>query len=232
MNGAPIFDDGNLVIFGIDKLLDLYFQVPAKTSGLGVSNLACIPMMRKNDEVWFSRASYFEEAGGVLRSKGCSVMASFLEMQFLGLKDHPQFTLFAPVDEAMENHVAHLANYSSILRQHLVPCKILWGDLVGFDNGTVLRTCERGFSINVTKSDDDKLMFNGVRVIFPQLYHNDWLVVHGLQQVLSVSEGTEQEAEPEAEHSSNAQVVGAPLQSGHYNVDGLPTSHYHFSVFH
>lgn len=159
-------------------------------------------------------------------------MASFLEMQFLGLKERPQFTLFAPVDEAMVNHIGNLSNYSSILRHHVVPCKILWGDLVSLDNRTVLRTYERGFTINVTKSSDDELLLNGVGVIFPELYNNHWLVVHGLQEVLSASKGREQEVE----HSGEAPVVTeskeSPSKFGPYNVEENPTSHYHFSVFH
>ncbi|KAF7808783.1 putative fasciclin-like arabinogalactan protein 20 [Senna tora] len=230
IEGPPVFDDGNLVIFGIEKLFDLYFQAPASRTLGGNSNpTRCISMTRSNDGVWFSGGSSFDEACETLRSKGCSVMASFLEMQFLGLRDRPQLTVFAPVDEAMAvNHTGRLRKYSSILRRHVVPCKILWSDLVGLDNGTVLRTYERGFGINVTKSGDDELQLNGVGVVFPELYFNDWLVVHGLQEVLvSVSKGREEEAK---NSSSKVQEVIEPKQ--HVEEEEYPASHYHFSVFH
>ncbi|CAB4272685.1 unnamed protein product [Prunus armeniaca] len=87
-----------------------------------------------------------------LRSKGCSVMASLLEMQFHGL---------------------------------------LWSDLVSFNDGPVLRTNLMGFTNNITRSQD-VLMLNGVSIILPEVYHNGWLSVHGISEVLEVPHKTEQ----------------------------------------
>ncbi|KAI4313818.1 hypothetical protein L6164_026768 [Bauhinia variegata] len=190
----PIFDEGSLSIFGIDKFLDPYFQIPGEICRPSWKP-GCMPL-RKSEKIWFSEAYSFQEASEVLRSKGCSVMASLLDMQFLGPKEGPQLTLFAPVDEGVVNHLDNFSAYSSILRHHLVPCKIMWSDLVTLDDGSILWTYESGFTINVTKSGD-MLHLNGVPVIFPEMYHSDWFVVHGLREMLSGSKGSVQAAEPE-----------------------------------
>lgn len=163
-------------------------------------------------------------------------MASVLDVQFLvGLKDRPQLTLFAPIDEALSvSHVANnnLSDCSTILRRHLVPCKIAWSDLVTMDEGTLVWTYERGFTLNVTKSSTDMLLLNGVPVVFPELYYSDWLVVHGLREVLSVdSKGlTDQPAEDD---DDSVQISESPFdQFSHNGAQNPATEPYHFSVFH
>ncbi|KAI4357689.1 hypothetical protein L6164_001623 [Bauhinia variegata] len=201
VNKPPIFYDGYLSIFRINEFFDPYFQIPRKIPKPSLGP-GCMPL-RKSEKIWFSESYSFQEASKVLRSKGCSIMASLLDMQFLGPKERPQLTLFAPVDEGMVNHLGNLSDYSSILRHHLVPCKILWSDLVTLDDGSEFWTYERGFTINVTKSGDI-LYLNGVAVIFPEMYYSDWLVVHGLPEMLPGSKGSVQAAK--AEHSSQTQM--------------------------
>ncbi|XP_061375045.1 putative fasciclin-like arabinogalactan protein 20 [Gastrolobium bilobum] len=241
VNPSPIFDDGYLVIFATENFFDPYFQLPAqiiprRPNTSLTAAAACFPD-KKNNRKWFfsDEAFSFKEASDVLRSRGCSVIASFLDTQFLGLLDRPQLTLFAPIDEEMKNHVGkmNLSDYSAILRHHLVPCKILWSDLVTLEDGTLIWTYERGFTINVTKSSKDMLLLNGVPVIFPELYYSDWLVVHGLREVLSVPKG-KKKAVKDSDQVSDAGEDAKESCSFGFNHNGAANNagHYHFSTFH
>lgn len=142
----------------------------------------------------------FEEATEVLRSKGYSFMGSFLELQLLGFNGRSridELTVFAPFDGVMMDYVGNVSEYSSLLLRHTVPCKISWSDLVGFDDGDLLKTFLNGFKINVTRSDGDSdvLMLNGVVINSPNLYYSDWLVVHGIHEVLVVPKTPKEVAE-------------------------------------
>lgn len=174
INGSPIYDYESLVILGIDKFLDPDFEVSRQSQGTG-SNLGC------SFEAGGSFYS-FREATEVLRSNGYSVIASFLDLQLLGFKDRPSLTIFAPVDEVMKGFVGNVDGYSSIFLRHVVPCKILWKDLVTVDDGVVFDTYLEGFQIRISRSGDI-LMLNEVPVSFPDMYENDWLVVHGVHGI-------------------------------------------------
>ncbi|MED6183888.1 hypothetical protein PIB30_042043 [Stylosanthes scabra] len=238
VNSEPLYSDVSLVIFATNQFFDPYFQLPAKilrrtgtTDPYTSSAAACFPA-RKNRRKWFSHEAFsFKEVSRVLRSSGCSLMASLLDMQFLALRYRPQLTLFAPLDKVVttSRHVAgnnnnNLSGYPSILRHHVVPCKILWSDLVTMAEGTLLRTYERGYTLNVTKSTEEELLVNGIPVIFPELYFSDWLVVHGVQEVLSPlnhrrgrgEEGSGRVSEVAAE-VPNATSFGD--ENGHYYSD-------------
>ncbi|XP_024462775.2 putative fasciclin-like arabinogalactan protein 20 [Populus trichocarpa] len=129
----------------------------------------------------------------VLNSKGYSVMASFLDLQLMvGFTDKTALTIFAPVDEVIKAFLWDLREYSSMFLKHAVPCKIMWGDLVNFDDGVVLETYLEGFGITVSTSGDNLMLNDQASVNFPDMYHNDWLVIHGLQSILK---------EPESEYS-------------------------------
>ncbi|KAA8521747.1 hypothetical protein F0562_012420 [Nyssa sinensis] len=77
-----------------------------------------------------------------------------------------------------------------------------WTDLIHLENGTMLGTYVEGFSINITQSGDT-LMLNEVAVLFPDMYYNDGLVVHGLRDILTVPERPGQEAGPSSEPARN-----------------------------
>ncbi|KAJ7954201.1 Fasciclin-like arabinogalactan protein [Quillaja saponaria] len=229
VNDSPIFDDGALVIFTIEKFFDPYFRISGK-SRYPSSNLGCV-LLKRNDAIQFSEAYSFDKVCGTLRSKGCSVMASLLDMQFLGLGERPVLTLFAPIDEAMYKYTGNLSDYSSIFRSHLVPCKIPWSDLVNFDDGTVIWTYAKGFTINVTRSDE-MLLLNDVPVVFPDLYYSDWLVVHGIREVLAAPKETEQPAQLSSQvPMATARVSESSMEYGNNFEEDDPIAHYHFSVF-
>ncbi|KAJ8770290.1 hypothetical protein K2173_012760 [Erythroxylum novogranatense] len=185
IHGSPLYDDGSLVIFGVDHFIDPAFEVEGPAPAPGVLrgiNGGC--SVNGDNGGQYS----FDEAIGALRSKGYSVLASFLELQLVGLMDRNlRITVLAPVDEALESSAGNFGKYSSIFRRHVVPCKILWRELVGFNDGAVLETYMEGFRIRVTRSGDI-LMLNEVPISCPNLYQNEWLVVHGLQGMLEETE--------------------------------------------
>ena len=110
-------------------------------------------------------------------------MGTFLDVQLLGIKNKTRLTMFAPVDQAVEEYARNASDYSSIFRHHVVPGLFPRQDLEGFNDGTSLPTFFRGFTINLTRSGD-VLVLNGVPLIFPDMYQSDWLVIHGLNQLL------------------------------------------------
>lgn len=195
---SPIYDDGSLVIFGIDEFFDPEFQVSGHIQRPG-GNLGCFV---KAGGEYYS----FSKATQVLRSRGYSVMASFLDLQLVGFMDRPVLTIFAPVDEMMKDHVGNLAGNSSIFLRHVVPCKILWSDLVNFDDGVVLESYLEGFEINITRSGDI-LMLNEVPVCFADMYQNDWLIVHGLSGMLERAESQQGVTGSSSEFGSNSEEI-------------------------
>ncbi|KAL4612506.1 hypothetical protein ACB092_08G204600 [Castanea dentata] len=173
VRGQPVYDDGSLIIFGIDKFFNPYFR--------------------------FSKR-FWRQTCGAMRTSGCSIMASFLDIQFLGSQEKaPMLTVFAPADEVIKGHYGSFSEYlSSFFRRHVVPCRLSWGDLVNLEDGTLLRTYSEGFTVNVTRSLG-MLLLNDVPVIYPDMYFSDWLVVHGVVDVFEPPMETVQEPGPPAE---------------------------------
>ncbi|XP_048440941.1 putative fasciclin-like arabinogalactan protein 20 [Pyrus x bretschneideri] len=175
VTASPIFDDGSLIIFGINRFLDPYFQISGPIRSYTPKNLRCLAPKENPDQRMELRDGKvpFNDASAALKSKGCSVMASFLELQFHGsfFKFQTMLTALSPFDQVLKNRVGNLSEYSSIFHRHVVPCRLLWTDLVSLNDGTVLRTNLVGFSINITLSND-VLMLNGVSVTLLEVYHN------------------------------------------------------------
>ncbi|KAF8390648.1 hypothetical protein HHK36_025175 [Tetracentron sinense] len=184
INGSVIYDDGSLVIYGIDDFFDPEFQSPPDLAPepSPSSTTGCTAPFLDNPSA-FGFDSFISVAD-LLRSRGYSQMASFLDLQLRGFTDQTKLTIFAPVDEVIEEHSGNFSEYSSIFRPHVLPCRLTWSDLVEFDDGTILHTFLEGFTINITRSGD-VLLLNGVPVIFPDMYYSDLLVVHGLRQMLT-----------------------------------------------
>lgn len=141
-----------------------------------------------------SSSDSFEQAIETLGSSGYSVTASFLGLQLNGIRDGAAMTVFAPADEMVENLLGNFSEYPPFFLRHVVPCKLLWNDLVNFKDGSELPTFLEGFSINVTRSGG-VLMLNGVPVFFPDIHYNDKLVVHGVGDVLVALQKTQEVAE-------------------------------------
>ncbi|XP_042510886.1 putative fasciclin-like arabinogalactan protein 20 [Macadamia integrifolia] len=183
INESTIFDDGSLVIFGIDKFFDPSFKLSSHLPPVGApsSDLDCTVRHLHDPAL---DPGTFAAASSIIRDKNCSVMASFLELQLPLSSDQKKLTIFAPVDQAMEDYNRLSGEYSTVFHRHVLPCKLTWSDLVMLDDGTILDTLLRGFTINVTRSGDT-VVLNGVSVVFPELYSRDWLVVHGIPQILT-----------------------------------------------
>lgn len=194
INVSPIYDDGFILIYGIERFFDPNFQFkwPIQRSS---PNPAC---GETNDNV-SSHSSSNQAAMKALKSGGYSVMASFLGMQLSSIADETPITVFAPKDNVVLNHLGNFSDYPFFFLRHVVPCKLSWNKLVGFKNGSQLPTYFDGFSINVTRSGR-VLMLNGVQVFYPNMFYNDELAVHGVNDVLATHEKKTQEV---AESFSN-----------------------------
>ncbi|XP_022967990.1 LOW QUALITY PROTEIN: putative fasciclin-like arabinogalactan protein 20, partial [Cucurbita maxima] len=96
-------------------------------------------------------------------------------------------TVFAPSDDTLASRIDDFTDYPSLYFRQILPRRILWNDLVDLDKGTKLSTYSKGYAISVAKSNG-MLMINGVAVIYPNMYMNEWLVVHGLLDVFSMAE--------------------------------------------
>ncbi|CAM8886052.1 unnamed protein product [Rhodiola kirilowii] len=212
VNGSPLFTDGFLVIYGIDDFFDSNFVFSISNPN---STVGCVVSSNQNSIPSGDDFS-FTEAIDVLRSRGYSVMASFLDLQLmLGFKNQTRLTVLAPVDEVMETLVGNVGDYASLFLRHVLPCKLTWMDLVDLKGGISLRTKLDGFTISLTRTTDtfsesaDNLMLNEAQIEFPDLYQNDWLVVHGLNDILMVPDNAEEDANEDLNDN------GATKQSWH-----------------
>ncbi|KAL5553375.1 hypothetical protein UlMin_040776 [Ulmus minor] len=191
---SPIYDDGSLVIFGIEGFFDPNFQVPS------IHNPpSCRSFSSNDDPIQFPGESWLKQASSTLSSNGYSVMASFLDSQLLGFNEQSAMTIFAPSDEAMANRPDPTQNPSIFLR-HVVPCKLLWNDLVNFSDGSVLQTYLDRFNITISRSGS-VLLVNGVPVFYANMYYSHSLVVHGLSEILGMQK---EAAESESKSSSGS----------------------------
>lgn len=209
---SPIFDEVDLVIYGTDEFFNSSFQVmissphsapepvpapvpvpdpafaPASASAPAPAPSPSLTTKVDNSSTelessgWFN-VDVYSQASDWLNSRGYTVMATFLDMQLVGIKNQTRLTIFAPVDEAMETYVKNITDYVSIFRQHIVPRLLQWQDLIRLEDGAMLPTCAEGFMINVTRSGD-VIVVNAVPVVFPAMYSSNWLVVHGLNNLL------------------------------------------------
>ncbi|XP_057962232.1 putative fasciclin-like arabinogalactan protein 20 [Malania oleifera] len=189
---SPIYNDHFLIIYGIHSFFDLKFELKEFNPSVSpIPNLDCIATEVPNVSGSFS----FDEPLEFLRLTGYSVMASFLDLQLMKeFKDQTKLTIFAPIDGVMINHVGNFSEYSSLFLRHVLPCKLKWTDLGNSDDGTKLPTFLEAYTIDVTKSGD-AVMLNGIPIVFPDMYFGDWLVVHGLHEILPAPETPEHEAE-------------------------------------
>ncbi|MFS7959502.1 putative FAS1 domain-containing protein [Helianthus anomalus] len=176
--GSPIFDDGSLIVFGIESFFDPNFTVPdppVPTARLD----HCTASFADNSN--FS----FHDSANVLISRGYSVMASFLNLQLLGFITQPTLTVFAPSDEVMVDYSGRFPDYQSLFHRHVLPCKVSWRDLINIDDGTSFDTYLEGFEIKINRSGGS-FKVNEVPITFPDMYYSDWIVIHGIREIVSL----------------------------------------------
>ncbi|KAK6146803.1 hypothetical protein DH2020_020672 [Rehmannia glutinosa] len=191
---SPIFDDGFVIVYAIDNFFDLNFSLTLtnSTKPNPKSDFQCLKL---------ESTSQFEEASGVLKSRGYSIIASFLDLQLIGFldggglsEDVMKWTVFAPVDEELVRFSGDFLRYFSLFMRHLAPCRVEWSDLEEMANGTVVSNNVNGFSLEITKDEDNEiLMVNGVEITFPDMYESEWLVIHGIRGVIALPESSAEE---------------------------------------
>ncbi|KAL0446796.1 UNVERIFIED_CONTAM: putative fasciclin-like arabinogalactan protein 20 [Sesamum latifolium] len=153
----------------------------------------------------------------LLKSRGYSIVATFLELQLMGFLDHGGFsddvmkwTVFAPVDEELVQFSGDFLSYFSLFMRHVVPCKVGWSDIEEMVNGTVVSNNVKGFSLEITRDENDEIwMVNGVDIMFPDMYESEWLVIHGIRGVISLPENAE-DPETESMEEFRVEKVEAP----------------------
>ncbi|GLT27237.1 hypothetical protein SLA2020_022510 [Shorea laevis] len=181
-----IFDDGSMIVYGVDKFLDPKFEIANPNAPNSAPTPS--PTLRSESSLHERNENNpFSQASDSLMSVGFTKMATFLDIQQVGFCNRTRLTIFAPVDEVIEANVKNFRDYSLIFRSHVVPGLLLSEDLEKLDDGASLPTFSKGFVITVTKSGDT-LLINDVPVIYPDIYKGDWVVVHGLNQLVISSE--------------------------------------------
>ncbi|KAD1495156.1 hypothetical protein R6Q59_030259 [Mikania micrantha] len=176
--GSPVFDDGSLIVFGIENFFDPNFTISEPP--LSVERLDHCTTSFGGDGNFT-----FHESANVLISRGYSVIASFLNLQLLGFTNQPTLTVFAPSDELMVDYSGRFPDYQSLFHRHVLPCKISWRDLTTVDDGTSFDTYLEGFKIKINRSDGT-FKVNEVPITFPDMYYGDSVVIHGIRDILSL----------------------------------------------
>lgn len=184
--GSPIYDDGFVVVFGIEDFFIQNFTQPETNRN---PNFKPSPQCIRFDS--FSR---FYEVSLMLKSKGYLIMASFLELQLIGFLKNMELklTVFAPMDDAIVEFSGNFPEYQQLFLRHLVPCVLYWTDLNDMENGTEFKNYVNGLNLKISKVNDVSFV-NGVEITYPDLYYNDWLVVHGLQSLIPLPDEIDDE---------------------------------------
>ncbi|RVX06948.1 putative fasciclin-like arabinogalactan protein 20 [Vitis vinifera] len=183
VNELTVYDAGSVVIYGVDEFFDPSFRI--------YSNSVPEQCPGRNDFFEQETSSFedvdcFGEASDLLRSRGYSKMAAFMDMQLTGFGDGTSVTIFAPVDESIEEHAKNFSDYSVMFRQHVVPGWLPWKVMSGLETGALLPTFSEDFRIKITRFGDI-LALNGVPILFMDMFCCNWLVVHGLDQLVTSS---------------------------------------------
>ncbi|KAL3501853.1 hypothetical protein ACH5RR_036302 [Cinchona calisaya] len=193
ISSSPVYDDGSVVVFTIDKFFELNFSLPSSPLVLN-STSECVK---------FNTFSRFSEASGALKSRGYTIIATFLDLQLMGFvgsdktpaESDIKLTVFAPLDEALIGDSGNFLKYSSIFLRHLLPCKLSWNQLFnGIGNETVFENYVEGLSMKIGKSGD-VVMVNGVEITAPDMYENYEIAIHGVREMIPELDNSEEETE-------------------------------------
>ncbi|GAB2280008.1 hypothetical protein Dimus_014645 [Dionaea muscipula] len=196
IDGSPVFDDAFLVIYGIDEFFDPSFtmvspniQSPNFTMESPIQSPSPSPSSDFQCPVYYWDLHPFGEASEDLRSRGYSIMASFLDLQLMQYdaeEDRGNFTVFAPADVAIRGSIGNMTNWASLFLRHITGCQLSCADLSGLDDGTLLSTFLKGFLINVTHFGNTVLI-NDVPITWPNVYRSARFLVHGIPEMLAES---------------------------------------------
>lgn len=111
-------------------------------------------------------------------------MATFLALQLETSENDTKLTVFAPIDEAIPNPTTKFSDYATIFRGHVIKRLLSWKDLQKLAwEGSILQTVLKGYDFEFSWSGDI-LLLNEVPLIFPDLYVSEWIVVHGVNQMI------------------------------------------------
>lgn len=134
----------------------------------------------------------------MLISRGYSVIDSFLNLQLLGFHSQLTLTVFATSDEVMVDYSGRFPDYQDLFHRHVLPCIISWRDLNNIDDGTRFDTYLDGFKVKINRSGGS-FNVNEVSITFPDMYYSDWLVIHGIRDVLSLPKLAEEVSDIEGD---------------------------------
>ncbi|KAK9271568.1 hypothetical protein L1049_001929 [Liquidambar formosana] len=182
INELAIFDDGFVVMYGMDEFFNSSFQISQNLAPRPTTE-PISPAALGQEPSSFGVDS-LASVSNFLRSRGYLKMATFLDLQLVEFTDDRKVTIFAPDDAAINENVRNFSDYALIFRGHVVPSLQRWIDLSRADDETMFPTFSEGFSISVARSGD-VLVLNGVPVIFPDMYNSDWVIIHGLNELLT-----------------------------------------------
>lgn len=181
---SPLIYDDFVAVYGMDRFFNSSFQLGTALNSVSKPIPAKEEYNASHLEVSGYDIGIMGNASNWLRSRGYSVMANFLDVQLAELnKDETRLTVFAPVDEAVQDYVKNVGESMSMFQRHVVPGLLTWKDLVEIQEGSSLPTFSGGYEIKVTWSGDI-LLFNDVPVVFPDMYSTESLVLHGLNSLL------------------------------------------------
>ncbi|KAL1198876.1 putative fasciclin-like arabinogalactan protein 20 [Cardamine amara subsp. amara] len=112
-------------------------------------------------------------------------MATFLALQLETSGDNDmKITVFAPIDEAIPNSVTKFSDYITIFRGHVINRLLSWKDLQKLaSDESILKTVLKSYEIEVSLSGDI-LLSNGVPLIYPDMYIDEWVSVNGFNQMI------------------------------------------------
>lgn len=181
VNKLSVYDAGSLVIYGVDEFFDPAFRI--------YSNSFPEQCPGRNDFFEQDTSSSddvdcFGEASDLLKSRGYLKMAAFMNMQLTGFGDGTRITVFAPADGSIDERARNISDYSMMFRQHVVPGWLPWTVMSGLEAGATLPTFSEDFRIKVTRYGDI-LALNGVPILFMDMLCCNWLVVHGLDLLVT-----------------------------------------------
>ncbi|TQD78474.1 hypothetical protein C1H46_035964 [Malus baccata] len=229
INPNAVLDDGSVIVYAIDEFFNSSFlasdapQEPAADPPLMISVSGVQPPSPAPSATVMEAEprrpgpESFGFVADLLRSKGYSIFAAFLDAQLVGFNRKTRLTIFAPIDEAIDDYQRNSTDYSLIFRQHALPRLLMWQDLVALEDGTMLPTFEEGFMINVVKFGDVPAL-NEVPVEAQDLFLNRWLAVHGLNRLLTAPAAKQEPVEDVFTDGYVANVAqGMPHDYGDYH---------------